>query len=42
MKQRIIEKSPRRTLGRISAATLGGIRGSVETVGLYTPAIQLD
>lgn len=42
MKQRIIENGVRRTLGRISVATRGGIRGSVETVGLYTPAIQLD
>lgn len=42
MKQRIIDNCPRRTLGRISAATRGAIRGSVETVGLYTPAIQLD
>lgn len=42
MKQRIIDNGARRTLGRISAETRGGIRGSVETVGLYTPAIQLD
>ena len=31
----------RNQLGRVSTATLGGIKGSVEVFGLYTPTIQL-
>ena len=32
----------RLTLGTISRSTLGGIRGTVELVGLFTPGIRLD
>jgi hypothetical protein len=42
MKQRNIEVKGRTTLGRISSATLGGIRGQVEPAGLFTPVIQLS
>lgn len=30
------------TLGTISGSTLGGIRGALEPVGLFTAGIRLD
>lgn len=29
-------------LGTVSEATLGGVRGVLEPIGLYTPSIRLD
>jgi hypothetical protein len=29
-------------LGKVSVATLGSIKGTVETVGLFAPGIQLS
>ncbi|HKC03501.1 MAG TPA: hypothetical protein VKC17_09385 [Sphingomicrobium sp.] len=30
------------TLGRISRSTSGGVKGTIEAFGLYTPGIELS
>lgn len=42
MKQSNVSIARRTELGKISVATLGGIKGQVEVAGLYTPQIQLS
>jgi hypothetical protein len=32
----------RLTLGRVSRSTKGGVRGTIEAFGLYTPAVRIS
>jgi hypothetical protein len=42
MKKTNVRAAQRTELGKVSAVTLGDIKGQVEALGLFTPRIQLS
>jgi hypothetical protein len=42
MKKSNVRAGRRTELGKVSVRTLGGIKGTVETFGLYAPGIELS
>jgi hypothetical protein len=42
MRKPNVRAAQRTDLGKISAVTLGDIKGQVEAIGLFTPQLQLS